>query len=322
MPTHEIVNGLGLTYKGTIGISMATIPDVCKTPTPGGPVPLPYPNIAQQSSLKGGTTTVFAKGKMIAIKGSQYGSSNGDEPGTVGGVKSNVNMKATDWITYSFDVKMDGKNACRHTDKKFHNDKNTIDLAGNLDPAVLEKTLQQIAKECEEEVENNPEHANKSCRDKGTEKHKCCDRKIKEENDKYPKDQPSGVYSDCAFDENTGQMIPRNNPVRGGLPAQIPRTRSAIMRQAIGYAASTGRNIGAAIGRAFSGKKFPDVVVARDPMKPPGPGNTSAVYDFKFPCPKDKEPSWGDNGTQGETYDEMLAPDQVPTMITPSGIFA
>ncbi len=44
-----------------------------------------------------------------------------------------INMKATDWITYSFDVKMDGKNACRHTDKKFHNNKNTVDCQGNVD---------------------------------------------------------------------------------------------------------------------------------------------------------------------------------------------
>lgn len=136
MPTHILVNGLGLTYKSTIGVSNATIPDVCKTPSPGGPVPIPYPNIATQSSLKGGTKTVKAKKMMIAIKGSQYSRSNGDEPGTAGGVKSNVNMKATDWITYSFDVKMDGKNACRHTDKKFHNNQNTVDLAGNIDPGI------------------------------------------------------------------------------------------------------------------------------------------------------------------------------------------
>jgi len=143
MPTHILVNGLGLTYKGTIGISTATIPDVCKTPSPGGPVPIPYPNIAQQSSLKGGTTTVKAKGAMIAVKGSQYGSSNGDEAGTAGGVKSSVNMKATDWITYSFDVKMDGKNACRNTDKKFHNNKNTVDCGGNIDPATGKKYIHE-----------------------------------------------------------------------------------------------------------------------------------------------------------------------------------
>ena len=136
MPSHVLVDGLGLTYKGTVGVSTATLPDVCKTPSPGGPVPLPYPNFASQSSLKGGTTTVTAKGKMIAVKGSHYGRSNGDEPGTAGGVKSGVHMKATDWITYSFDVKMDGKNACRHTDKKFHNNKNTADLAGNVDPVM------------------------------------------------------------------------------------------------------------------------------------------------------------------------------------------
>lgn len=134
MPTTILVDGLGLTYKGTVGISTATIPDVCKTPSPGGPIPVPYPNIARQSSLQSGTTTVKANGQMIAVKGSQYGSSNGDEAGTAGGVKSGVNMKATDWITYSFDVKMDGQNACRHTDKKFHNNQNTVDLAGNLDP--------------------------------------------------------------------------------------------------------------------------------------------------------------------------------------------
>ncbi|MER8752823.1 DUF4150 domain-containing protein [Mesorhizobium sp. M1050] len=151
MPSHIVVNGLGLTYKGTIGLSIATIPDVCKTPSPGGPIPLPYPNIANQGTLKDGTTTVVAKGgKMIAIKGSQYGMSSGDEPGTVGGVKSNVFKKATDWITYSFDVKMDGKNACRHTDKKFHNDKNTVDLAGNVDPmfAVGNAGLKPLKIQC------------------------------------------------------------------------------------------------------------------------------------------------------------------------------
>jgi hypothetical protein len=81
---------------------------------------------------------VKAKGKMIAIKGSEYSTSFGDEPGTAGGVKSNTFKKETSWITYSFDVKMDGKNACRHTDKKFHNHKNTADLMGNMDPETPE----------------------------------------------------------------------------------------------------------------------------------------------------------------------------------------
>ena len=69
---------------------------------------------------------------MIAVKGSHTAGPMATRPGTAGGVKSSVNMKATDWITYSFDVKMDGKNACRHTDKKFHNNQNTVDLGGQL----------------------------------------------------------------------------------------------------------------------------------------------------------------------------------------------
>jgi hypothetical protein len=325
MPTHILVNKLGLTYKSTIGVSIATIPDVCKTPSPGGPVPIPYPNFANQGSLKKGTKTVKAKGKMIAVKGSEYSMSFGDEPGTAGGVKSSTFKKETSWITYSFDVKMDGKNACRHTDKKFHNHKNTVDLAGNLDPALplpsIEQTLQQIAKDCEEDVENDPKHKDKNCRDKGTEKHKCCDQKIEEELDKQGKDEPRGVFSDGAFDKNSGDMIGRKNPIQGGTPAQVPRKRDAIVRQAIGFAASKGQPAGPAIGGMLSGKKFPDVVVSSDPTQPPGPGNTKAVYDFKFPCPKDKKPKWGDNGKQGETYDEMLSPQQAPKMITPTGIF-
>jgi uncharacterized Zn-binding protein involved in type VI secretion len=102
------------------------VPDVCKTPSPGGPVPAPYPNIAQSSMLSNGTTTVKADGQSIAIKGSEFSRSNGDEPGVAGGVKSSVNMGAAKWITYSSDVKMDGKNVCRLTDKMTHNKENTF----------------------------------------------------------------------------------------------------------------------------------------------------------------------------------------------------
>jgi len=139
MLTDIFVNNLGLTYKGTIGISVATLPDVCKTPSPGGPVPVPYPNFASQSTLKNGTKSVKARGKMIAVKGSEYAMSSGDEAGTAGGVKSNSFKKETSWITYSFDVKLDGKNACRHTDKKFHNKKNTVNLSGNDEPGKAKK---------------------------------------------------------------------------------------------------------------------------------------------------------------------------------------
>src|SRR6476646_5147626 len=96
MPVTIKVNGTtnSLVHKGSNGISTATIPDVCKTPSPGGPVPIPYPNISQSAMLDKGTTTVKADGgMMIAIKGSEFSLSNGDEAGSVGGVKSNTFIK-------------------------------------------------------------------------------------------------------------------------------------------------------------------------------------------------------------------------------------
>lgn len=139
MPVTIKVNGVvnSLVHKGSNGVSVATIPDVCKTPSPGGPVPIPYPNVSQSATLAKGTTTVKADGgMMIANKGSEFSLSNGDNPGVAGGVKSSTFMKESTWITYSFDVKMEGKGAARLTDKKFQNHENTVDMGGELQVAL------------------------------------------------------------------------------------------------------------------------------------------------------------------------------------------
>jgi hypothetical protein len=135
------VNGLTLCHKASNGISTATTPDVCKTPSPGGPVPIPYPNIAMSSDLAKGTTTVTADGgNMCANYGSEFSVSTGDEPGTIGGVKSGKFKKEAAWITYSFDVKFEGKGACRLSDKMFHNATNTVNAAGELQVAIAKFT--------------------------------------------------------------------------------------------------------------------------------------------------------------------------------------
>ena len=48
----------------------------------------------------------------------------GDEPGTLGGIISSVNMSFCEYLLYSFDVKFEGKNVCRLGDMLFHNKKN------------------------------------------------------------------------------------------------------------------------------------------------------------------------------------------------------
>jgi|GEM_PF-995648 len=185
------VNGStnSLVHKGSSGISTATIPDVCKTPSPGGPVPLPYPNISQSATLAKGTTTVKADGgMMIAIKGSEFSLSNGDNAGVAGGVKSSTFMKESTWILYSFDVKMDGKNACRLTDKKLQNHENTADLAGIFQVPVLveqkdpECTVAYAIICCDEAKYNKEPHedkndgmtpAEKDCTSLSRTKHSC-----------------------------------------------------------------------------------------------------------------------------------------------------
>ncbi len=134
------VNGKmnSLAHKGCLGITKSTLPDVCKTPSLGGPVPIPYPVIVSMAnSLKKSTKNVEVDGEnSAAIKGSEYSRCNGDESGTAGGVKSSTNMKEATWILYSFDVKLEKKNACRLSDKMMMNHGNTACLGGTLHAPV------------------------------------------------------------------------------------------------------------------------------------------------------------------------------------------
>jgi hypothetical protein len=49
-------------------------------------------------------------------------------------VTSSVVKKEATWITYSFDVKLEGKGACRQSDKMFHNHQNAVNMSGLLEP--------------------------------------------------------------------------------------------------------------------------------------------------------------------------------------------
>ncbi|MCX4241755.1 DUF4150 domain-containing protein [Paraliomyxa miuraensis] len=125
MAQKTFANCRGIAHKGSGGMSIV-FPDVCQTPSPAGPIPIPYPNIAQASDTSSGPTTVKCDGEMPMVKGAKYSKSSGDEAGTAGGVASGVNRDAAEFMLYSFDVKIDGKNACRLGDPLFHNSKNML----------------------------------------------------------------------------------------------------------------------------------------------------------------------------------------------------
>ena len=122
MPT-TVHNIQGFAHKGSGGMSMV-FPDVCKTPTPAGPVPIPYPNIGMAADTSKGTKKVPADGKMIMVKGAKYLKSTGDEPGSAGGVVSGTIKQECEFMLYSFNVMIEKKNVCRMGDPLWHNKKN------------------------------------------------------------------------------------------------------------------------------------------------------------------------------------------------------
>ncbi len=114
------VNNRTVVHKSSDGI-VTVFPDVCKTPTPGGPVPIPYPNIAMSSDTAKGSKSVKMDGNPIMLKGSNFKTSTGDEPGSLKGVVSSKIKGKAEFVNYSFDVKVEGKNVPRLADMMIQN---------------------------------------------------------------------------------------------------------------------------------------------------------------------------------------------------------
>ena len=125
MACTVFANMRGVVHKGSGGMSIA-FPDVCKTPTPAGPIPIPYPNIGKASDTSGGPTKVKTDGQMPMVKGAKYMMTAGDEAGSAGGIISGKIKGAAEFMMYSFDVKFEGKNVCRMADPMFQNEKNAM----------------------------------------------------------------------------------------------------------------------------------------------------------------------------------------------------
>ena len=120
MPASVIVNSLTVVHKDSGGMSMI-FPDVCKTPSPAGPIPMPYPNVAKSQDTDAGSSSVRMDGNPIMLKSSSFMISTGDEAGSAMGVVSNkIKGKAYPKL-YSFDVKVDGDNVFRLTDIMLQN---------------------------------------------------------------------------------------------------------------------------------------------------------------------------------------------------------
>ncbi|QSQ15001.1 DUF4150 domain-containing protein [Myxococcus landrumensis] len=112
-------------HESSMGVAQSQL-DVCKMPTPGGPVPTPYPNLALSSQTAQGSKSVQCDGHSIMLKNSSFRMSSGDEPGSLGGIKSNGIKGKAEPVSYSFDVKVEGKNVVRRSDPMTQNSTNCI----------------------------------------------------------------------------------------------------------------------------------------------------------------------------------------------------
>lgn len=100
---------------------MAAMPNVCLSPPspPAGPIPIPYPCFGQASDTDSGTKNVTVEGKPACIKSSNFKKSKGDEACTKSfgmGVVTHSQSGSIVHCAYSFDVKFEGENVCRHMD--------------------------------------------------------------------------------------------------------------------------------------------------------------------------------------------------------------
>lgn len=120
MAATTSVNDRTVVHKSSSGVSTA-FPDVCKTPSPVGPIPIPYPNVAMSSDTDKGSKKVEVDGNPIMLKSSNFKMSTGDEAGSAQGVVSNKIKGKAEFVNYSMDVKVEGKNVPRLGDMMLQN---------------------------------------------------------------------------------------------------------------------------------------------------------------------------------------------------------
>lgn len=144
------VNSLSVVHADSGGTTIA-FPDVCKTPSPAGPIPIPYPNIAKSSDTAKGASSVKCDGNPVCVKDSNFSTSTGDEAGSAGGVVSSKTKGKAEFVNFSFDVKFEGKNVPRAFDLMLHNDKNTPPFPLLQGPVVAIATRKKICFICDEE---------------------------------------------------------------------------------------------------------------------------------------------------------------------------
>lgn len=99
-------------------------PDVCLTPTPAGPVPIPYPNIATGPMGVPAAYNILFMCAPAHNMATTIPMTNGDNAGLATGVASGTVMGPSRHLTAAFTVLLDGVPATRLTSMALQNNTN------------------------------------------------------------------------------------------------------------------------------------------------------------------------------------------------------
>ena len=121
MGSDVFANGRSVSCKSGVDKVIAAFPDVALSPPspPAGPIPIPYPLFSKASDTTSGTKKVKINKKEAMTDKSQYKKSMGDEAATKSfgqGVITHCLGGKVKFISFSMDVKLEGKKAVRHLD--------------------------------------------------------------------------------------------------------------------------------------------------------------------------------------------------------------
>jgi hypothetical protein len=118
------------------GLAMSSAPDVCSVPSPGGPVPTPFVNLAQMALVDpNGVCRKVLIGNLPALTiKSKTLISSGDEAGVQGGVISGKFCGATDFLPTagSSKVNFEGAKAVTLTAQTRHNGASNFNTMGTV----------------------------------------------------------------------------------------------------------------------------------------------------------------------------------------------
>ena len=153
MGNTVFANGMAVSCKAGSNKVIAAFPDVCLSPPspPAGPIPIPYPLFSNSGDTTSGTKKVKINNKEIMTHKSYYKKSQGDEAATKSfgqGVITHTLGGKVKFMSFSMDVKVEGKKAVRHLDMTTSNHSSPLPNEAMTIPGIENMTAYILGK-CE-----------------------------------------------------------------------------------------------------------------------------------------------------------------------------